>query len=406
MKRRLALAAVPLIVAGAFAVTFASDPLYWKRRVLASLYSPATMPAAYYEPSELIEGTEEGGSAPRVEPELEKLDPASLQLAADYAGKRHSTALIVGRHGHIAFEHYWDGTSFDTVIDAGAFNATLTSLMVGMAMNDRKIALVAEPVGNYIESFRDGDRADITLEDLLHSSGGLGSGAAEADDASAAPMRYQRIPDIRSECLELARGEPRVPKWAPSVCDTQLLAHIIERATGEQYSSYVSSHLWKPIGAADAYLMLDRVGGMAHASCCLRTRLGDWMRIAELLVTDGKFGGEQILPPGWVSAMLTPARTNRRFGYQVWRGTPFKVGEGASEPYVLEDTFLLKGHGKTRLWVVPSMGLTILRAGTNDEDDPDWDDSVIPNLIIRAARDYVPKAGKPGVNLSDLVPNH
>lgn len=395
MKKRLALAAILLIAAGALIVTFASDPLYWKRRVLPSVYSLSALPASYYEPTELIEGTEEGGSPPRVEPQLEKLDPASLQSAVEYAGAQESTALIVGRHGHIAFEHYWDGASFDTVIDAGDFNATLTALMVGIAMYDRKISLVEEPVGNYIESFRDGDRASLTIEDLLQMSSGLSTG----------PMQPRLVHDIRSECLDLARGEPRVPGWASRACDPQLLAHIIERVSGQPYASYVSSRLWKPIGARDAYLMLDREGGMAHASCCLRARQGDWMRIAELLVTDGRFGGEQMLPPGWVRSMFAPAKSNNRFGYQVWRGTPFKEGEGASEPYA-EDTFVLKGHGKTRLWIVPSMGLSILRVGTNDETDPDWDDSVIPNLIVRGASDFVPKAGKPGVNISDLVPNH
>jgi CubicO group peptidase (beta-lactamase class C family) len=128
------------------------------------------------------------------------------------------------------------------------------------------------------------------------------------------------------------------------------------------------------------------------------------MRIAELLVTGGKFGGEQILPPGWVRAMLAPSKANSRFGYQVWRGEPFVAGEEASEPYAAADTFLLKGNGKTRLWLVPSMGLSILRVGTNDPIDTDWDDSRIPNMIIRGAGDYVPNAGSQGV--SDLVPNH
>ncbi len=66
-------------------------------------------------------------------------------------------------------------------------------------------------------------------------------------------------------------------------CDAQLLAHIIERATGEAYATYLSKALWKPIGAADAQLMLDEPGGTAHASCCLRAHLGDWMRIGQLL---------------------------------------------------------------------------------------------------------------------------
>src|SRR5690606_9686863 len=110
---------------------------------------------------------------------------------------------------------------------------------------------------------------------------------------------------------------------------------------------------------------------------------------------------------GWVRTMLTPARSNPRFGYQVWLGEPFQAGEGASEPYAAGDTFVLRGNGKTRLWIVPSMGLTILRVGANNEIDPDWDDSRIPNLIIRGASDYVPAAPARGAqDISTLVPNH
>jgi CubicO group peptidase (beta-lactamase class C family) len=383
--------------------TYTRDPLYWKRRALSMMHSPSTMPAAYYEPSELIEGAPDSVPPPRVSPEQERLDPQSLQAAVEYADSQNTTALIVTRHGHIAFEHYWGGGSFDTVIDAGAFNGTLTALAVGMAMSDRKIALAAEPVANYIESFHDGKRDTITLEDLLHMTSGLGPNQSGANSWTAS-TREQLVRDIRNECLDLAPSAPRDTRWQPQACDPQLLAHIIERATGQQYSAYVSQKLWKPLGAADAYLMLDHEGGTAHASCCLRARQGDWIRIAELLVTDGRFGGEQILPPGWVRSMLTPSKANNRFGYQVWRGEPFVPGETASEPYAVADTFLLKGNGNTRLWLVPSMGLSILRVGTNEKTDASWDDSRIPNIIIRGASDYVPRSGAQDV--SDLVPHH
>ena len=411
--KRIALASVLLVVAAVLLAAFMRDPVYWKRRALSTIYSPANLPDSYYEPTETIEGSD-GPSSPRVNPAEENLDPAALQAAMEYAGTRSTTALIVGRHGHIVFEKYWGDAAFDTVIDAGAFNSTLTALMVGMAIGDRKIALPGEPVANYIESFHERNRASITLEDLLHMTSGLGAergagksanlGAVNTAVASAHDLLAH---DIRSECLEHDRAAAPGSRWQPQACDPQLLAHIIERASGQQYSVYVSEKLWKPIGAGDAQLMLDHAGGTAHASCCLRAQLGDWMRIAQLLANDGKFEGEQILPPGWVRTMLTPSKANPRFGYQVWRGEPFMPGEDASEPYAQDDTFVLKGNGKTRLWLVPSMSLSILRVGTDDESDASWDDSRIPNLIIRGASDYRPKgATSSDVDIKNLVPNH
>ncbi|MEJ1961400.1 MAG: serine hydrolase [Gammaproteobacteria bacterium] len=419
--KRIALLSLFLIAVAMLLASFRYDTLYWKRRVLSSIYSPATLPASYYEPSETIEGSD-GPSPPRVTPEDENLEPAALQAAAEYADSEHTTALIVGRHGHIVFEKYWGDSNYETMIDAGAFNATLTALMVGMTMSDRKIALPSEPVANYIESFRERNRATITLEDLLHMTSGLGPNRvtdtgtnigtspvarASAVFPTAASTHDQLTHDIRAECLDLERAAAPGSRWQPQACDPQLLAHIIERASGKQYSAYVSEKLWKPLGAGDALLMLDHEGGTAHAGCCLRARQGDWMRIAQLLVNDGKFEGEQILPPGWVRTMLTPSKANPRFGYQVWRGRPFEPGEDSSEPLALDDAFVLKGNGKTRLWLVPSLSLGILRVGTNDESDASWDDSRIPNLIIRGARDYRPNdpTGN-GVDIKKLVPNH
>jgi CubicO group peptidase (beta-lactamase class C family) len=400
-----------LLLAAAFATyqTIGGDSLYWKRRLLLTVFSSANLPDSYFEPSQLIEGASDGQSIPRVDPEQEKLGRDSLDLAAQYANEHDAQALIIGRHGHIVFERYWNGAAADTVVDAGSFNATLTALAFGMATADRKIALTAEPVANYIESFRDPPHSTVTLEHLLRMSSGLGPSSDAAVSATAdlkISTREQLARDIRTECLEREPIAAPGTRWQVQPCDAQLLAHIIERATGEAYATYLSKSLWKTIGASDAQLMLDHEGGTAHAACCLRARLGDWMRIGQLLANDGRFEGEQMLPPGWVRTMTTPANPQIPFGYQVWLGAPFAPGGGNSEPYVADDLFYLRGHGPTRLWIVPSMSLIILLVGTSDAAGPAWDDSRIPNLVIRGASDYVPKAPQGAQDIKNLVPNH
>lgn len=406
MKRKLVVGTALLVaIIAVIAIAVTRDPLFWKRYYLAATHSPATLPLSFYEPSETIAGTDDP-APPRVDPELEKLDPAALRAAADYAAERKTTALIVARHGHIVFEEYWDGSGSGAIADLGSFSATIAALMVGIAMGDRKIALIEEPVANYIEEFRNDERNAITLADLLRSSSGLAPPAGGFGPWSeAARERF----GTQSRALCLARKVATRPnaRWDPQTCDVQLLALVIERATRDRYARYISEHLWKPIRAADAQLAREDEAGAPHAECCLRARRGDWMRIAELLVSDGRFEGEQIVPPGWVRQMLAPSKANPNFGFQIWRGEPFKPGAGGEERYAADDTYLLKGAGKSRLWFVPSLGLSILRTGFNSESDADWDDARIPNLIIRGARDFVPKgAGSGPQDLSTIVPNH
>src|SRR5262245_15858894 len=56
-------------------------------------------------PRVLVAG-EKGIQQPRASSDEEHIDPSALRAAADYAAARNSTALIVGRHGHIVFEQY------------------------------------------------------------------------------------------------------------------------------------------------------------------------------------------------------------------------------------------------------------------------------------------------------------
>jgi CubicO group peptidase (beta-lactamase class C family) len=404
MRRRLPISVCVLALAAIAALLIARDPLFYKRYLLAATHSTTALPRSFYDPGETIVGATDSPDFPRVDPELQNLDKSALAEAAKYAADHDSTALIVSRRSHVVFEQYWDGNRADAMVDLGDFNATITALMLGIAIGDRKIGPPTTLAANYLDEFRDADdeRNAITIDDLLHSSSGLTPPASGIGPWSE--LAHERFgTHTKASCLARKPSAHPGEQWLLQTCDVQLLAVAIERATHQPYARYISESLWKPIGAADARLALEAESGAPRANY-LRARRGDWMRIAELLVTDGHFQGEQVLPPGWVKTMLTPSKANRNFGAQVWRGEFFTPGAGASERYAADDTFLLQGPGKSRLWFVPSLGLAILRTGTNSESDKDWDDARIPNLIVRGARDFTPKPG--AQDLKSLVPNH
>ena len=66
----------------------------------------------------------------------------------------------------------------------------------------------------------------------------------------------------------------------------------------------------------------------------------------------------------------------------------------------------MDGGGGNRLWLVPSLQLAVLRIAAPGAKDQSWDDTRIPNLIVRGARDYLPAAARPGADVSALVPGH
>jgi CubicO group peptidase (beta-lactamase class C family) len=350
---------------------------------------------------ELVPGGNEP-PAPRVTPELESLDRAALEAAAAYAGARNSTALIVSRHEHIVFEKYWNGTDFDTLEDAQSFPRLMVALATGIALSERKIGWADEPIGNFITEWRNDPRGAITVTNLLQMSSGLRSPVSSVSPWGAG-VRASLGPDlIATHLAQPLAGKPGLT-WADQSADPQLLALVIERATGERYATYVSNALWRRIGAADAWLWLDRPGGTTHADCCMLAHQGDWIRVAELLVKDGNYRGDEVIRPGWVARMLVPSKGNANFGSYVRLGAGNAAG---LEPYAAHDVFLVEGNGGNRLWLIPSMQMAILRMGRMPRAAGAWDDARIPNLIVRGARDYLPPQARPASDLSKLVPNH
>ncbi len=170
--------------------------------------------------------------------------------------------------------------------------------------------------------------------------------------------------------------------------DARLLVQELVRATGQPYAQYLSERLWKRLGAADAHVAPE---------CCLLVRQGDLIRLGALLVSDGLYEASELVPAGWISQLVAAA-------YPLEPGEPHDP-QRAAEPYAARDVFFLGRLGKNRLWLVPSLGLAVLRTGEDRASDAEWDDAMIPNLVIRGTRDFRPPSGTP-TDLKSLVPNH
>jgi CubicO group peptidase (beta-lactamase class C family) len=347
----------------------------------------APLSGTNYQPRELVPGGNRP-PAPRVTPQSEQLDPRGLDAAADYAGEHGSQALIVSRHGYIVFERYWHGTGFDTLTDAQAFTPLLAALATGVAMSHRMLGWPDEPIGAFISEWSHDPRGAITLRNLMQMSSGLRSSAASGADLLASTL---------SAPLVQAPGSRRVEQ----ATDPQLLALVLERASGQRYASYLSQALWRRVGAGDAWLWLDHPGGNAHADCCMLARQGDWIRLGELLLRDGNYQGGEIIRPGWIALLRAPNKAAPAYGAFV-RLAARAAGE---EPYAAPDLFMVGAAGGNRLWLVPSLQIAILRTAASGARDSSWDDSRVPNFVVRAARDFPPPPSRPA-DVSSMVPGH
>lgn len=57
-----------------------------------------------------------------------------------------------------------------------------------------------------------------------------------------------------------------------------------------------------------------------------------------------------------------------------------------SEPYLADDLFLFDGNDSQTVSIVPSADLVILRLGIGPTRSAEWDNSMLPNTVLRGIK--------------------
>ena len=364
---------------------------------LAGGYDPLTAPVDWFDTTPVPGAF--ASDLPVLAPARRTIPTGALEAAAAYAEQQDSLALIVVRHGAVEFERYWQGTGRDTRFNPQSMSKTVLALLVGQAIESGRIRSVDDRVDRYIPQLKGDPRGAITLHNLLQMSAGLAQMSTSYAVTPDNPAVRQHFgTDFIGTMLELPLVDPPGTTWDYNNNETMMLGLALMGAVQQSYPAYLSQQLWQPLGLADAAMYQDRPGGSVMTSCCIFSRPMDWARIGMLIRDGGQWDGKQLVAQDWIAAMTTPAQTWAGYGYQVWLGTRNVQAERPAdardpnysmqtEPYIDPDIVVLSGHGFQRVWVMPSRGLVIVRAGRVWPKN--WDESIIPNLIARAVQPSV-----------------
>jgi hypothetical protein len=220
-------------------------------------------------------------------------------------------------------------------------------------------------------------------------------------DANSEPPVDGFAPVLLALAAGIAVQDDVFPLPPRSPFDPARIRDALESGSHQSYADYLSLQLWRRLNAASAWIDL-KAGQPAPADCCFHARIVDWLRVADLLVQDGKFEGKQVVPSGWVARMCQPLVADQTQGMAVY----LPPAAHGVEPFELPDVFFLRGQGHWRLWLVPSLRLAVLFGSSDDSNAAEpWDETRLPNLTIRALNEPF-RNHDAGSKLQQLVPGH
>ncbi|XUU60547.1 serine hydrolase domain-containing protein [Erythrobacter sp. HA6-11] len=350
-----------------------------------------------YDTLEPLAGAAEP-SAFRNEPAA-TLSSKALATARDYAAQRNSSAFLVWRDGVIEEESYFGEFDQSTPIVSKSLAKPITGIVVGRAIEQGHIKSLDQSVSDFITEWKGNPQKEaILVRHLLDMRTGFLPQSFASDPEDVLNRAY-----LHPRHDEIIINEYPVVNWPGSRYEyanatSEMVAPLIERATGMRYGDYLSSALLQPLDAAGGSVWVNRPGGTAHSGCCALLPARTYLRMAVLLMQDGMWDGERLLPEGYVAEMRTGTAENPYYGLGLWVPGPFTERRGFahpavpfgkvlhSEPYADKDIALFDGNGNQVVYMIPSANMVVIRLGGRPPRDvAEWDNVFLPNLLIRDA---------------------
>lgn len=272
-----------------------------------------------------------------------------------------SVAYLVIRNEKILYENYWDNYSDSSISNSFSMAKSIVSLLIGAAIEEGKIGSVNDYVKKYIPEYDNETNGALKIKDVLTMSSGLNWHEAYANPWSKTTKAYY---GTRLEKMILKLKVKREPGklFHYFSGDTELLAIILRRATGKNLAEYASEKLWKKIGAKhDALWCLDHKDGLEKAYCCFNSNARDFARFGQLVLNDGKWGNEQVIPSAWLKESLTPA------SYLLDEETKKPIDFYGYQWWMLEhkdhQVYYMRGLAGQYVFIIPDKDLVIVRLG-------------------------------------------
>jgi CubicO group peptidase (beta-lactamase class C family) len=285
-------------------------------------------------------------------------------------------AVIVIRHGNVVLEAYPNPHYSETQVHH-LFSVTksITSLLVGIALDLGLIRSLDEPIVGYFSDVPVQSTSTITVEHLLTMSAGL---EWDEDTYPTSDLRndFTRL-EVSMDPLGYVLGKPMVAEpgelfWYNSGL-SHVLSALIAQVSGISTLAFAQEHLFAPLGIGPVIWNQDRAG-ICKGGTQLSMTPRDLARIGALCLNNGLWGDRRIVSSEWLEAS-TRTRIlgrpdyfdGRGYAYHWWTADDF----GA---------WYAEGSQGQNLFLFPELDLIVVFTATILDGD------IFP---LTLARDYI-----------------
>jgi len=229
-----------------------------------------------------------------------------------YMAAYRVSGILVLKDGKILLERYGMGRTPHDRWTSFSVAKSLTSTLVGAAIQDGKIKGLDAQMVDYVPELKGSAYDGVTVRQLLTMTSGVKWNEDYADPKSdVAQAGWTPSPDPKVNPLiaymaKLPRAAAPGTKFNYNTAETDMAGIVVGNAVGKPLSQYLSEKIWIPYGMEqDGVWLTDVTGQRERAGCCISMTLRDYGRVGQFVLDGGKAGGKAVVPPWWVAEAAT-----------------------------------------------------------------------------------------------------
>lgn len=275
-----------------------------------------------------------------------------------------TVAFLIIKNDTIQYEKYFKGYNQESIIPSFSIAKSVTSILIGCAIDDGLIKSIDEPITNYIPELKKNGFEKVTIKHLLQMTSGLKFSESYINPFGEAATFYYGT-NLKREISKLKLKRNPGEKFEYVSGNTQLLGLVLQNSLNKKtITQYFQEKIWTPLEMEyDASWSIDRKNdGTEKTFCCINARARDFAKIGRLYLNKGNWNGKQIVSKKWVEESTKIDTTQGSYeGYQYQWWLPTKTGE-----------FMAVGILGQYIYVNPTKNIVIVRMG-RDYGKVDWE---------------------------------
>lgn len=267
-------------------------------------------------------------------------------------------SVVIAKNGKIIYENYFNGFDVNTPHDMRSASKSVSSAIIGIAIDDGIIAGVNNRLYEFIpEKYQytlDSSKAKITLKDLLTMSSGIGV----SEDT------YQQSDDWLKTVLEPSLNQEPGSFTDYKSADPYLTGVYLSECLETPLERYIQNYLLSPLGIRNYVINADDTNQRPYFGGGLHLTPRDMLKFGQLYLNKGIWNGKRILSEEWVDestqkhTTLEDVSDKNGYGFFWWHNS-YKLDR--EEVKSIE----ARGAGGQYIFILPTLDAVVVITSGN-----------------------------------------